>query len=434
LVNLNLNYALSNAQRQMFAECTAKYNAVAKGRRLGFTKGFAIYVIKQMLQGVSPILWGDTVNGNIDRYQQRYFLPLLKQLGPSYYVWNQMKRELRLVNVHTADPRSAEASICDFRSADRPENWEGFGYQLIILNEAGIILRDPYLYNNAVLPMLLDFPDSRLIAGGVPKGRYAKDGNEHPFYQISQKAKAGDKRYKLFEFSSFDNPLLSAEDVQQLIQDLGGEESPYVQQEVYGKFVDYNGKPFFYAFKREKHVSEEAVYQEGFDLHVCLDFNIDNTATCIQGYGGSIHVIDEFRNENWDLEMTLQAVKERYPEAFLVINGDASGKAGSALTQGNESAYQIVKRELDLSWNNFNVPAANPSHLNSYVLTNNILKRLDFKIHPLCVGVIRDFEQVTCLQKNGKLRIDKSDESLTHYSDTVRYYCWAEHQDQLKRK
>ena len=33
-------------------------------------------------------------------------------------------------------------TVCDFRSADKPENIEGFGYALVILNEAGIILKN----------------------------------------------------------------------------------------------------------------------------------------------------------------------------------------------------------------------------------------------------------------------------------------------------
>jgi hypothetical protein len=66
-------------------------------------------------------------------------------------------------------------------------------------------------------------------------------------------------------------------------------------------------------------------------------------------------------------------------------------------------------------------------------MSNNILKRLNFRIHPQCVGVIRDFEQVKAISKTGKLKIDKTDDSLTHFSDMVWYYLWAEHQDQLKR-
>ena len=40
--------------------------------------------------------------------------------------------------------------VSDFRSVDRPENIEGFGYDKAFLNEAGIILRDEYLWYNAI--------------------------------------------------------------------------------------------------------------------------------------------------------------------------------------------------------------------------------------------------------------------------------------------
>ena len=33
-----------------------------------------------MLEGVSPILWVDTIYGNIERYVERYFLPVLNDL------------------------------------------------------------------------------------------------------------------------------------------------------------------------------------------------------------------------------------------------------------------------------------------------------------------------------------------------------------------
>jgi hypothetical protein len=436
--NLKLKYSITEPQQQMFAEATAKYNIVPKGRRLGFTKGFAIYCIKSMLQGKTPILWGDTTISNILKYYERYFLPLLNQVGKDFYVWNQQKKELRLASIHTTNPRSDQASILDFRSADIPANWEGFGYQLVILNEAGIILQDEYLYNNAVLPMMLDFPDSRLIAGGVPKGMYAKDGSEHPFYKLYLKAKAGERKYKLFEYTSYDNPILSKEEIDSLVEDLGGIESPYVLQEVYGRFVNYNGKPFCYAFNRDKHISEDAVFKPHLDLHVSFDFNIVNTAVIIQSeidyYTGltNIYIIDEVHEENYDLEMTILAIKERYPDVyFYKINGDPSGNYGSATS--TETAYQQVRAILDLSLEQFSVPTSHPSHLNSYIQTNNILKKANFIIHPRCKGTIRDFEMVRLLQKAGKkIEIDKSDLTLTHFLDAARYYFWMEHHDFFK--
>jgi hypothetical protein len=149
----------------------ARHTIIPKGRRFGATHGAAHACIEWAAEGM-PILWGDTINSNISRYVERYFLPAMKanNIAPE---WNDQKKVLKIGK-----------GWVDFRSADRPENWEGFGYRKIVLNEAGIILADPYLYTNAVRPMMLDFADAELFALGVPKGKRLRDGKEHPFFSM----------------------------------------------------------------------------------------------------------------------------------------------------------------------------------------------------------------------------------------------------------
>ena len=219
------------AQLQIFFEVpdNVKYIIVTKGRRFGATRGAAHAFIEWALEG-KHLLWGDTIHSNIDRYFERYFIPALKLL-PNNIVWNYQKKEKKL-NIGPFD------GYVDFRSADRPENWEGFGYDVIFLNEAGIILKNKYLYANTVLPMLLDSEKSKLIAVGVPKGKKMKDKSDHPFYTLYKTAKSGAPGYKLFEFSSYDNPLLSKEEITELEKEINRMSSGMVEQEIYGKFVD----------------------------------------------------------------------------------------------------------------------------------------------------------------------------------------------------
>ena len=139
-----------------------RFKVIAKGRRFGLTRGFANYVIEQMLNDVSPILWVDTIYGNIERYVERYFVPVLKGLPRNYWKYRGNRNELRIGK-----------SVCDFRSADNPENIEGFGYALIVVNEAGIVLKNRSLWNESILPMILDYKANVLI-GGTPKGKSVK--------------------------------------------------------------------------------------------------------------------------------------------------------------------------------------------------------------------------------------------------------------------
>lgn len=233
IVDLELQYHRN--QEKIFFESDARYKVIAKGRRFGLTKGFANYVIEQMLNGVRPVLWVDTIYGNIERYVERYFIPVLRKLPRKYWKYRANRTELKIGN-----------SICDFRSADNPENIEGFGYALIVINEAGIVLKNRALWNESILPMILDYKANVLI-GGTPKGKVVKRSKEkHLFWELFERGnqpprladtppcKGGDF-WKSFNFTSYDNPLIDANDIDELVKQI----SPALRhQEIYGKFID----------------------------------------------------------------------------------------------------------------------------------------------------------------------------------------------------
>jgi len=226
-MNLKLQYTEHQIDFLYNHKETAKFIIVACGRRWGKTKGACNGAIEWMIEG-KKILWGDTISSNIDRYVDRYFKPELNASGINYN-WSAQKKLLELPDF---------GGYMDFRSADRPENWEGFGYDIIILNEAGIILKNDYLYTNAVIPMLMDSPNSKLIAIGTPKGKTTKNNKEHRFYSLYKRAIDDDPLHQLFQYSSYDNPFLSNTDVKELEDEMRIMNPQMVQQEIYGEFVD----------------------------------------------------------------------------------------------------------------------------------------------------------------------------------------------------
>ena len=116
---------------------------------------------------------------------------------------------------------------------------EGFGYALIVVNEAGIVLKNRSLWNESILPMILDYKANVLI-GGTPKGKSVKRTNEkHLFYELYGRGETKDEKrqteWKSFNFSSYDNPLLDPNDIDELVKQI----SPALRdQEIYGKFID----------------------------------------------------------------------------------------------------------------------------------------------------------------------------------------------------
>jgi len=134
-------------------------------------------------------------------------------------------------------------SVLDFVSADRPENIEGFGYGNgggIVLNEAGIILRDRNLWNISILPMSMD-GNAWIHFVGTPKGAHDEDGKDTLYYAQYKKGLDPEKfpNWKSFKFSTYDNikpnGFLEEKVVDEVINEVPIEIRP---QEIYGEFID----------------------------------------------------------------------------------------------------------------------------------------------------------------------------------------------------
>lgn len=302
-VNVELPVKNFPAQQTIF-DSPKRYKIVVKGRRFGLTRGAVHDFIISALRGTfKKGLWVDTVNPNLDRYVERYFIPALMKLPQSLWQWRKQARIL-----HIKD------SYIDFRSADRPENLEGYGYDKVFLNEAGIILRDEYLWHNAIKPMLWDYNAPALI-GGTPKGKGI-------FFQLAEKAKVDRERYDLFHFTTFDNPYLDRANLEQEITDMP---ERAIQQEIYAQFLEDTGVVFrnvqAVATAKPEKPLDNHLYVIGIDLAKVQDFTVlavyDRTTNC-QVYQ------DRFNTLEWPFQKKkIIEIAKHYKNALCLI--DASG-------------------------------------------------------------------------------------------------------------
>ncbi|MFA9219855.1 MAG: hypothetical protein ACEQSL_01570 [Sediminibacterium sp.] len=414
--NLELSY--TPAQLKLFFENeTVKFKICTKGRRFGATEGAEKAFIEWALQGITPMLWVDTINGNIDRYFDRYFYPDLKKL-PEFVKWN-FNSQKRLLKIHN--------SIIDFRSADAPESIEGFGYKKIFMNEAGIILKDDYLYSNSILPMLLDYPDSQLIAAGVPKGKHKKNGEKHKFFELYENAKANKAGYVLYEFTSYDNPLLDHAEIDKMINEMSEAES---QQEIYGKFVENSGEnPFAHQYIPAKHESARAIFDESKQLVIEMDFNLNPMAVTFShiwqdARGLHDHQFDEMEIKNASLPEAVERIRSKYYNVLqgAVLGGDYSGMRGSLEHRQNWSVYKQILQGLGMSEHQLKI-VPNPTHVKSRADVNFVLSHHpDFIINPeTCQNTCRDMRNVQCDAHGQILKRDRSDvNQRADFIDTVR--------------
>jgi predicted phage terminase large subunit-like protein len=312
-------FNLTPAQYKMFFEhpppsvASTRIGVFPKGRRLGATHGASIAFITWMLNG-DACLWGDTINSNIDRYVGRYFVPFLRNNNIPY-TWSSQKKLMTVGTGYT-----------DFRSADRPENWEGFGYNKVFLNEAGIILNDEYLYNNAVLPMLLDHKGSMLIAAGTPK---MSRGKGKLFMDLWDSVQAGEAGYFGQRFTTYDNPFIEVDQIDQLKMRIPAYER---DQEVFGEFIAKGGAIVYSEwFKRYRvpPVRPDRVVQSWDTASKAKQINDPSVCTTWFEVGDKSYLIDVYRE--WlkypDLKRAVNGKADQYNPDIVLIEDKSSGMA-----------------------------------------------------------------------------------------------------------
>jgi hypothetical protein len=432
---LDYNVTLTKPQREIFKITPeqARFIIVTKGRRFGATHGAAKYALIWVMQGLK-VLWGDTIHTNIDKYIERFMLPEIKQFNlPIQY--NKQSKQLTC---------ELSGGLADFRSAEKPQFWEGFGYHRILLNEAGIILANEYLYTNAVLPMLIDYPDAQLFALGVPKGKKLKTGRKHPFYKLAQAAIDGRKGYMYFKYSSYDNPLLREEDINDLKAEISAMTPEMVAQEIYGEFIDaVEGQLFAYTFEKARHI-KPATFNPALPTFVSLDFNIQPFAAIIvQREGQAYRVVDEIEIKTGSIPEMAERIKSKLGNAISIttFTGDYTGGKRSIEQSDNASLWSQLQRELRIGSRQMNI-SFNPQHKTSREDSNYFLYHYpDFTIDARCANLINDLETVQVDSAGKLLKSDRSKSAQrADFLDTFRYFVhniargWLEQHRKTKGK
>lgn len=185
-------------------------------------------------------------------------------------------------------------------------------------------------------------------------------------------------------------------------------DSKMASQELDGQFVNLNSGQVYYSFDRNKHVKNVELLPTDL-LMIGLDFNVNPLCgVFVAKRGEMIYVIDELYLTNSN---TFQAAKEiirRYPARYMQIVADETGNRRR--TSSNQTDHEIIRRAgLEL------LKFRNPSVKDRYNNVNRLLDKNYIKIHPRCVNLIKDLEQLT---------YDNDDDMLSHISDALGYVTW----------
>ena len=120
-------------------------------------------------------------------------------------------------------------SIIDFGSSDNFDSIRGQAYDRICLDEAGFV---PDAAMAAIRPLIFDT--------GAPLWKIGTPNGKNHFFDDFVKQ---DKDFASFQFSSFENPYISQEEVTKEIRQYG-ENSLYVRTEIFAEFIEDQNSVF----------------------------------------------------------------------------------------------------------------------------------------------------------------------------------------------
>jgi len=291
---------------------TVKYNVIPKGRRSGFTMGAVLHLIKNCIIGnIKRALWVDVRHSNIDKYVEDWFYPILRQLPQSLWEYRQVKKQL----VFKLDKKNDKKAIIDFGSMDSPQGLEGFGYQCIIINEAGHVLKNEALWYSTLLPMSMDFPDCQIFLGGTPRGK-------NLFHKLALRAEKTEN-WKLFKLTTYDNPHLNEEAVKETESQIA---EIFRKQELEGIFLDDSGSVFRNISKCIKGELEDPIPGKKYKAGVDLARKLDYTAICVLNQNNHLCAYHRMHNIDWTIQKArIKQILEHYNNADALVDSSGLG-------------------------------------------------------------------------------------------------------------
>jgi hypothetical protein len=192
-----------------------KYTCIAAGRRTGKTYNAAMWILSQLMASKNKSgLWVDTTQRNLTEYVDIYFKKILGE------VWKHIKYDKQGHKVEFPN-----GSFLHLRSAERPENMEGFEYDYIVCNEAGIIFKSSTLWTNTVMPMA---KNAQVKFVGTPKGKN--------YFETLFLAEHTAPEWKSYQFTAYDSPYWLDGQLESIKRDPSIDNDIW-EQEYLGKFI-----------------------------------------------------------------------------------------------------------------------------------------------------------------------------------------------------
>ena len=210
----------------------------------------------------------------------------------------------------------------------------------------------------------------------------------------------------------------------------------YKKQFIQGSWDDFDSEDgrWLFAFRRQKHVGR-VEWNPKEITYLSFDFNRDPmTCGVWQIIDGVIYGVRSIQLSDATVYRMCDVIQEYYPNAFFVVNGDASGS--NRTTVNIMDNYKIIRNMLNLSKGQVKVSASNPALKDSRVMCNSIFEMMPIQVDEVnCQAFIEDAELCKAnpdntIQKDNRNKEAQKADTL----DNTRYFLHTNFRDIYKQQ
>lgn len=265
-------------------------------------------------------------------------------LSPTYPMASQVWRDLKLacrdvfgLKVNEAERRMdfRNGGMIAIRSTHYPDYLRGAGLDFAVLDEAAFM--EPGVWPEVVRPMLLERRGKALFLSS-PSGR-------NWFWDIYRFG-AGSKpqpKWKSFQFTSYDNPLISHEELDAIRQSTP---ERIFREEILAEFIDDSGQ-VFRGIREAATAPLNAQPIPGHRYYGGLDWGRESDSTAIVIIDGDLRqvvALDRFNQIGWSLQRgRLQAMIERWQPAAVWAEENSIGSVNIEALQNEGLPVRAFK-------------------------------------------------------------------------------------------
>jgi hypothetical protein len=390
-----------------------RFKVICAGRRSG----------KSVLSRMQVLQWATSspglywiVSPTYKQSKQIHWRELAKEVPRS---WIEKKNEVEL------SMTLKNGSVIELKGAENPDALRGVKLKGLIIDEIASIHNWDWLWSEVLRPTLTDYAAPAMFIS-TPKGF----NHFHKLYLLGIK---DDPQYKSWVFTSYDNPYVPKDEIDQARKELTEET---FGQEYMAQFKSYVGL-VYKLWDQTLHVTVPFDIPEFWSIYRCLDFGSTNPTACLWvavDRDDNWFVIDEYYEVGQTIDYHAgRILSNRFSKNVLNTFGDPSGAQwikefsdrGLYVTPANKElsttygkwvSYGIerVQEKLKIRWGHF-VNAIGKKDVPSLFVFEN------------CENLIREFETYRWREKSVSMASDLNEPDVPekandHALDALRYF------------